>query len=307
MKIYLYILFSFILFNANAQIDSLLIKQHVAALSHDSMMGREFGGRHIKKSSDYIIQYFRSLKLKSYFETYEHTFEKNGESGNNVVAYIEGKDKKLKNELIIISAHYDHIGMRAPDENGDSIINGANDNAAGTALVLELANYFSKQKLSRRSILFVALTGEEKGLFGSAALVTTLKNKNSVPYLNFNLEMMGTVLTNAPGKVYMTGFNMSNLSQTMNAAAGDTFVQYSKAEEDEHLFFRSDNFSFYDAFKIPAHSFSTFDFTNFDYYHQLDDETEHLNYSNMSLIGNNLAKAILSIANAKIKVKLNEL
>jgi Zn-dependent M28 family amino/carboxypeptidase len=306
MKINVFILFFSLVFGAHAQIDSLLIKQHVAALSHDSMMGREFGGAYIKKSSDYIAQYFRSLKLKSYFETYEHAFETKGDSGNNVIAYIEGKDKKLKNELIIISAHYDHIGIQKPNENGDSIMNGANDNAAGTALVLELANYFSKQKQSRRSILFVALTGEEKGLFGSEALVNKFKSKNILPYLNFNLEMLGTVLTKAPGKVYMTGFNMSNLSETMNTVAGNDFVNYSKAEDEEHLFFRSDNFSFYDAFKIPAHSFSTFDFTNFDYYHQLDDEPEHLNYSNMSLIGNNLAKAILGIANAKLKVKLNE-
>ncbi len=292
-------LFFLIAFGAKAQIDSNLIKQHIAVLAHDSMKGREFGTPYIKKSSDYIVQYFRSLKLKPYFDTYEHYFETNGEKGNNVIAYIEGKDKKLKNELIIISAHYDHLGIQKSNVDGDSVMNGANDNAAGTALVLELANYFSKEKRSKRSILFVALTGEEKGLFGSAALVKTFKSKNSVPYLNFNLEMLGTVLTNTPGKVYMTGFNMSNLAQLMNTAAGNEFVVYSKAEDEEHLFFRSDNFSFYEAFNIPAHSFSTFDFTNFDYYHELNDEPQYLNYNNMRVVANNLAKAIRSIANKK--------
>ncbi len=300
-----YILFFLIIFGAKAQIDSNLIKQHVAVLSHDSMKGREFGGEYIKKSSDYIADYFRTLKLKPYFETYAHYFETNGTKGNNVIAYIEGKDKQLKDEFIIISAHYDHLGLQKANEVGDSVMNGANDNAAGTALVLELANYFSKQKKCKRSILFVALTGEEKGLYGSTALVNTFKSKNVVPYLNFNLEMLGTVLTKDTGKIYMTGFNMSNLSQSMNAAAGNDFVVYSKAEDDEHLFFRSDNFSFYEAFNIPAHSFSTFDFTNFDYYHELDDEAQFLNYSNMRVVGNNLAKAIRSIANEKMKtVKL---
>jgi Zn-dependent M28 family amino/carboxypeptidase len=305
MKKHFLVLFIVATSSLLAQIDSLAIKHHVEALAHDSMMGREFGDKYIKKSSDYIVQYFRSLGLKSYFETYEHFFETKGVAGNNVIAYIEGTGKKLKDELIIISAHYDHIGIQMPNENGDSVMNGANDNAAGTAIVLELANYFSKQKQSKRSILFVTLTGEEKGLLGSAALVNTFKNKNIAPYLNFNLEMMGTILTNTPGKVYMTGFNMSNLAQLMNTAAGNDFVVYSKAEDEEHLFFRSDNFSFYEAFNIPAHSFSTFDFTNFDYYHQLDDEPEHLNYGNMSIVANNLAKAIRLLANTKTKgVKL---
>jgi Zn-dependent M28 family amino/carboxypeptidase len=300
MKINFCALFFSLVFAAHAQIDSSLIKHHVEVLSHDSMMGREFGGAYIKKSSDYIVQYFRSLQLKSYFESYEHIFETKGVSGNNVVAYIEGKDKKLKNELIIISAHYDHIGIQKPNERGDSVMNGANDNAAGTAMVLELANYFSKIKKLNRSILFVAFTGEEKGLLGSEALAAELKKRSAIPYCNINLEMMGTVLTNAPGKTYMTGFDKSNLAALMNAAVDTPFVVFSDVENQQGLFYRSDNFSFYDVFKMPAHTFCTFDFTNFNYYHELDDEPEHLNYSNMSVVGNNLAKAILSIANAKI-------
>jgi Zn-dependent M28 family amino/carboxypeptidase len=305
MKIQFLILFIIASYNLFAQIDSNAIRQHISILANDSMKGREFGTSYIKKSSDYIATYYKKLNLNPYFETYEHFFESNDVKGNNVLAYIEGEDKKLKNELIIISAHYDHIGMRKPNVDNDSVMNGANDNAAGTAIVLELANYFSKEKKLKRSILFVNFTGEEKGLLGSIALAAEFKKRNIIPYCNINLEMMGTVLTDAPGKAYMTGFDKSNLAELMNAAVDEPFVVFSEIENKEGLFYRSDNFSFYDAFNIPAHTLCTFDFTNFDYYHDIDDEPQHLNYSNMSVVANRLASAIKSLANTKTnEVKL---
>jgi hypothetical protein len=86
--------------------------------------------------------------------------------GRNVAAFVEGTDAKLKNEVIIITAHYDHIGVGTPSNSGDSIFNGARDNAVGTVALLHTANYLSKFP-PKRSVILMALTSEEKGLLGS--------------------------------------------------------------------------------------------------------------------------------------------
>jgi len=106
-----------------------------------------------------------SAKLKAHMVSKVRPFE-----SNNVIAMLPGADRKLKDEAVIYTAHYDHLGMR-PDMSGDNIYNGANDNATGCGILLELANVFSlATQKSRRSILFTAVTAEEQGLLGSEYL-----------------------------------------------------------------------------------------------------------------------------------------
>src|SRR5258708_23687078 len=104
-------------------------------------------------------------KLKAHMVSKIRTF-----SSNNVLAILPGSDPKLKNEAVVYTAHYDHLGIR-PDMPGDNIYNGARDNATGSGIVLELAHVFSQaQSRPRRSILFASVTGEEQGLLGSEYL-----------------------------------------------------------------------------------------------------------------------------------------
>ena len=106
-----------------------------------------------------------SAKLKAHMASKVRPFE-----SNNVIAMLPGADRKLKDEAVMYTAHYDHLGMR-PDMSGDNIYNGANDNATGCGILLELANVFSlATQKSRRSILFTAVTAEEQGLLGSEYL-----------------------------------------------------------------------------------------------------------------------------------------
>jgi len=106
-----------------------------------------------------------SAKLKAHMVSKVRPFE-----SNNVIAMLPGADRKLKDEAVMYTAHYDHLGMR-PDMSGDNIYNGANDNATGCGILLELANVFSlATQKSRRSILFTAVTAEEQGLLGSEYL-----------------------------------------------------------------------------------------------------------------------------------------
>ena len=110
--------------------------------------------------------------------------------GKNVIAWIEGTDSKLKNEFILLSAHYDHVGVGSPDAEGDSIFNGARDNAVGTVAVLNAARYFAKNP-PKRSILFALWTAEEKGLLGSAYFANNpLIPLNQIVY-NLNIDNAG--------------------------------------------------------------------------------------------------------------------
>ena len=93
---------------------------------------------------------------------------------SNVVGIVEGSDPELKNEYVVYSAHLDHIGTGGQVKDDDHINNGALDNASGIAIMLETARQFSQRKQAKRSILFVAVTGEEKGLLGSEYYASNL-------------------------------------------------------------------------------------------------------------------------------------
>lgn len=126
----------------------------------------------------------------------------------NVVGLIEGSDAKLKNEIVVIGGHYDHVGYRKQHNAGeDYIYNGADDNASGTSAVLAIAQAFgAAKKKPQRSVLLMAFAGEEKGLFGSRAYVEQplLPLENTVAMLN--LDMVGR---NSPDSVSVGGVNRS--------------------------------------------------------------------------------------------------
>ncbi|MFK7954091.1 MAG: M28 family metallopeptidase [Ekhidna sp.] len=196
----------------------------------------------------------------------------------NIVGMVEGTDPELKDEFVVYSAHYDHIGIGKADAKGDSIYNGARDNAVGTVTVLSAAQSIAKNP-TRRSALFVLFTGEEKGLLGSQGFV----NNSPIP-----LEKLVYCFNSDNG-----GYNDTSLAtiiglgrttaDKMIIEACDAFGL--KATDDpapeQGLFDRSDNVRFA-AKGIPAPTFSL-GFTAFDaeigkYYHQAGDEPETLDY-----------------------------
>jgi len=203
--------------------------------------------------------------------------------GKNVLAMIEGTDPQLKNEYILLSAHYDHVGVGSPDETGDSIYNGARDNAVGTVAVLNAAQYFAKNP-PKRSILFALWTAEEKGLLGSAYFTNNpLVPLNQVVY-NLNIDNAGY---NDTSIITVIGLGRTTADFMINDAVAE-FGLTAKADPspEQGLYDRSDNVNF--ARKgIPAPSF-TLGFTAFDdeinkYYHKAGDEVESfdLNYAQL--------------------------
>ncbi|HEX8853116.1 MAG TPA: M28 family peptidase, partial [Pyrinomonadaceae bacterium] len=152
------------------------LRGHVSFLASDALEGRRAGARGADLAAEYIAAQFRRAGLEpagadgSYFQT--ATFTSRGApateiTSRNVAAILRGSDPKLRDTYVILSAHYDHLGIRENVE-GDKLFNGANDNASGTAGLVEVASALSTLKRRpRRSILFVAFTGEEFGLRGS--------------------------------------------------------------------------------------------------------------------------------------------
>ena len=196
----------------------------------------------------------------------------------NVIGVVEGTDPKLKNEYIIYSGHYDHVGIGTPDETGDVIYNGARDNAVGTTTVLSMAENLAKYP-TKRSALFILFTGEEKGLLGSKFYVENPVLPLKQMVYCFNSDNAGY---NDTSLATIIGLPRTTAAKHITSAAtafGLTAVDDPAPEQG--LFDRSDNVHF--ASKgIPAPTFSL-GFTAFNgdvtkYYHRPGDEAETLDY-----------------------------
>lgn len=275
-------------------------------LASDSLAGRDTGTEGLKIAADFIVSEFEKNGVQPYFETYLDTFDAKGTETFNVVGYVPGKDAKLSKEFVIIGAHYDHIG-NGKEEGGDTIANGANDNAAGSTAVISLAKHFASLKTNDRSILFVLFGAEEKGLLGSEHLAKVLKEKGIDLYIMINFEMIGVPLREKDYKAYITGYEMSNMAEKINQYVGDALIGFLPKAKEFQLFRRSDNYPFFREFNVPCQTISTFDFTNYDYYHHVDDEASEMNFEFMKELIHNCIPAIEKIVDTPTKeIKLNQ-
>lgn len=168
--------------------------------------------------------------------------ERSSIQSQNVVGVLPGSDPKLKNEFVVLSAHIDHIG-KSPVIEGDAINNGAMDNAAGIASMIEIARMFKAQGVKpKRSIAFVAVTGEEKGLRGSRWFAThpTVKGKMVA---NLNMDMFLPI--HKLEVLRVLGLNESDLGDTMRAAAEKAGIRVQTDPQPErNAFIRSDQYNF---------------------------------------------------------------
>ena len=282
------------------------VRQTLFYLSSDSLQGRDSGSEGIGEAAAYIENIFITAGVNPFFQTYKDTLANFDKPSFNIVGFIEGNDSVLKKEWVILGAHYDHIGIISP-LNGDSIANGANDNAAGVTAVLSLAKHFAQSKSNKRSLMFVLFSAEEKGLLGSKHFAKRIKSSNLDIYTMLNFEMIGVPMKETPGKAYLTGFDLSNMAQKINEYAGEELVVKLAKAEEFNLFRRSDNLPFYEKLKIPAQTISTFDFTNYPYYHQVDDEAEWMDTTSMTVLINQMIVVIENMANSlKKEIRLHE-
>ncbi len=282
------------------------VKSSLEYLASDELEGRNTGSLGIEKAAVYIESIFKKEHIKPYFETYRDSFNIKDIIGYNVVGFIEGNDARLKNEFVILGAHYDHIGY-GKEVDGDTIANGANDDASGTVAVLEWAKYFSKTKRNKRSMLFTLYSAEEMGLKGSGHLANRLKDSEIDLYTMINFEMIGTPRSEDKTMAYITGYEKSNIAGKLNDYSGSEILGFFPKAKEFRLFMRSDNYPFYKAFNVPAHAISTFDFTNFDYYHHVDDEADKMDFEHMTHFIQTMIPAIEGMVNSEDKeIQMND-
>jgi hypothetical protein len=215
---------------------------------------------------------------------------------NNVVGVIPGKS--LANEYVIFSGHYDHLGINsAKAVNGDSIYNGANDDAAGTTAMIMLSKYFKKLNNNERTLIFVAFTAEEVGGFG-AQYFSKRFDPLTVKAM-FNLEMIGTESKWGKNSAYITGYEKTNMGQILQQnLVGTDFKFYPDPYTDQNLFYRSDNATLA-RLGVPAHTISTSKMDVEPNYHKPSDEFETLDMNNMNEIIKAIALSSQSIISGK--------
>ncbi|HEV8272409.1 MAG TPA: M20/M25/M40 family metallo-hydrolase [Chitinophagaceae bacterium] len=223
----------------------------------------------------------------------------------NVVGILPGKSKK--DEYVIFSGHYDHLGVGKPVE-GDSIYNGANDDAAGTTAVIMLAKYFKALGNNERTIVFAAFTAEEVGGFGSQYFSRQFDPAKVMAM--FNLEMIGTESKWGNNSAYITGYEKTDMGAIMQKnLEGTGFTFYPDPYTTQNLFYRSDNATLA-RLGVPAHTISTSKMDSEPNYHKVSDQIETLDMENMAMIIKSIALASRSIIAAKdtpTRVNVDEL
>jgi hypothetical protein len=227
----------------------------------------------------------------------------------NVAGILRGSDPRLRNEYVIVSAHYDHIGLREncrPPE--DCVFNGANDDGSGTVGVVELASALSRLRVKpKRSIIFLTFFGEELGLLGSRFYGRRPLVPLAQTIAQVNLEQVGrTDDTEGPqvNSAAITGFDYSDVGAALTAAGTALGVRFFKHPTNSDAFFaRSDNQALADV-GIPAHTVSTaYEFPD---YHQVGDHWEKVDYANMERVLRAVGYGLLRLADAPRPPRWNE-
>ena len=269
-----------------AAIDTTTVRKHLYTLASDDMQGRATGTPGIEKAAQYIEGEFKRIGLKTYDSltsyrqnfTFQNRRTQKELTAFNVIGVLEGKSKK--DEYVVVSAHYDHLGIVKKEGVLDSIYNGADDDASGTAAVMALAEYFTEKNTNERSIVFVAFTAEEMGLVGSTHFGKDVDPNKFVA--GINIEMIGKQSNFGPKTAWLTGFERSDFGKIIQKnLEGTGYKLYPDPFKKFNLFFRSDNASLA-RLGIPSHTFSTGPIDVDVHYHKVSDEAETLNVSNIT-------------------------
>lgn len=268
------------------------LKKNLYVIASDEMEGRDTGSKGQKKAGEYIVNYYKNLgisypkALGSYYQKVPSDFMKKRGGGNlpdseNILAFIEGSEKP--EEIVVVSAHYDHVGTR-----GGVVYNGADDDGSGTVAVMEMAKAFqeakNKGKGPKRSVLFLHVTGEEHGLFGSEYYTDNPVFPLANTVVDLNIDMIGRDDPANRGKqyVYVIGSDMlSTQLKVINEAANkrtnnlELNYKYDDLNDPEQLYYRSDHYNFAKN-NVPVAFF--FDGIHEDY-HKPTDDPEKIDYN----------------------------
>jgi Zn-dependent M28 family amino/carboxypeptidase len=293
----------------------------LSALADDSMEGRGTGARGSMRAAAFIAAQMRAAGLQpagdsgyfqhvpmarpaptaqpsrrrilalSSFEALDTIPADRRLTGGNVVGILPGSDPALAQEVVLVDAHYDHLGIGTP-VNGDSIYNGADDDASGTVAVLEIARILARGAHPKRTIVFLATTGEEVGLVGTNWYIAHPVRPLAQHEVNLEIEMIGRPdsLAGGSGRGWLTGYERSTMGETF-AAAGLPIVPDQRLTQQ--FFQRSDNIGFARR-GIVAHTLSSFNLHTD--YHRPSDEVRFVDFDHMAALINAAAQAVRLLA-----------
>jgi hypothetical protein len=213
----------------------------------------------------------------------------------NVVAILPGSDTALHGQAILVDAHYDHLGIGQPVA-GDSIYNGADDDGSGVVAVLEIARVLAKGPRPRRTVIFLATTGEEVGLLGTRWYIQHPAEPLDQIVANLEIEMIGRSdsLAGGAGKAWLTGYDRSTMGDQLKAA-GIPIV--ADPRPDQQFFLRSDNIAFA-RMGIPAHTLSSFGLHRD--YHQPSDDVSRIDWNHLDQVIDAATRAVRLLANGTV-------
>lgn len=305
---------------ASASITQEDLKRNLYIIASDEMQGRDTGSEGQKKAGRYIIQQYQSMGvaypeiLNSYYQKvpaeYLNTKSRRGEKfsdSENIIAYIKGSEKP--EEFIVISAHYDHVGVK----NG-VVFNGADDDGSGNVAIMEIAEAFQNAKKSghgpKRSVVFLHVTGEERGLLGSSYYADNPVFPLANTVTNLNIDMVGRCDPENCGKnyVYVIGSEMlsSELKAVSEEANNKTVkmelnYKYDDPNDPQRLYYRSDHYNFAKN-NIPVIFY--FDGIHEDY-HKATDDPEKIDYAALQNRTKLIFATAWELANRNERVKLD--
>lgn len=238
------------------------LRKNLYVIASDEMEGRQTGSTGQKKAGEYMVNYYKErgigfpAALGSYYQDVPASFMNKKSRGTkledseNILAFIPGTEKP--EEIIVISAHYDHVGMR----NGE-IYNGADDDGSGTVAVMEIAEAFKKasdaKQGPKRSVLFLHVTGEEHGLFGSDYYSQNPVFPLANTVANLNIDMIGRDDPENRGKQYVYVIGSAMLSSELKKISEETNKKFTNLElnykyddpkDPQMLYYRSDHYNF---------------------------------------------------------------
>ncbi|MEA3461747.1 MAG: M28 family peptidase [Bacteroidota bacterium] len=287
------------------------LEEWISFLSSDQMKGRQNGSPEMEEAAHWLAQKFEEFDLKPAYpdgklvRTYTFHSRRGGTiHERNIVGMIEGKDPELKDEYIIISAHFDHVGIRQAVE-GDSIYNGADDNAAGTCTLLGLALTIKENQYTPgRTLLFASVSGEEMGIHGSRHLASDMPLPPESAYANINFEMTGHSEYLGQRNYYMTGCDFSNLDDVIQEfTRGGDHQLIDTIAGANRMFYMSDNIAFARLERdddvstgIPCGTFATTTFG--EHIHTPFDEADLFDFENMAGLVDHFASMVIWLSHS---------
>lgn len=298
------------------EIDTEDLKEHLYLLSSDVLQGRKTGEKGQKMAANYLTAYYKHLELHAPQEypdyaqniPAEYLNNASGNSSENVLAYILGSE--FPEEVLVISGHYDHLGMK-----GEVVFNGADDNASGTSAIMEIAEAFQKAledgHRPKRSILFLHLTGEESGLYGSRYYVShpVFKIENTVT--NLNIDMIGRVdpkNKDKPEYIYLIGSDrlseeLHDLAENINKEYFGLKLDYTfnKENDPNRFYYRSDHYNFAQK-GVPVIFYFNGEHED---YHRSTDTPEKINYELLKLRTDYIFYTAWELANKPDRVAID--